>query len=200
MAARRQRHYLVFAGVNGAGKSTLYRSGIWRRAHLPKRMHRVNSDELLRKSGGDWASSKDQLAAMREAVRFIDGYLERGISFNQETTLAGKKSLRDIRRAKASGYTVTMFYVGVDDADIASKRIQGRVQIGGHGIEPADVKRRYHTSLANLNAAIELCDEVYLFDNTTLLTYACSFAHGVFCHYGSTRPDSWVAREVFDLT
>ena len=188
----RQPWYLVFAGVNGAGKSTLYRSNAWKRDGQPKRMKRVNSDEILRKQGGHWESQADQMTAMREAVRRIAEYLDRGLSFNQETTLAGKKSLLDLRRAKAVGYRVVMFYVGVDDAEIAQQRIRQRVEWGGHNINPKDVQRRYHVSLKQLQQARELCDELYLFDNTTALTYACAFERGVFCHFGQPRPGSWV--------
>jgi predicted ABC-type ATPase len=192
------RDYLIFAGVNGAGKSTLYHSGVWRRPHFPKAMHRVNSDEILLEQGGEWSSPKDQFAAMKEAVKRIDAYFQRGISFNQETTLAGKKSLNDLRKARERGYRVIMFYVGVDDPIIAVQRIQGRIDAGGHGIAPEDVRRRYRVSLNALLKAIDLCNEVYLFDNTQKLAYACSFKNGVFVHYGHSHRDSWVMREVFD--
>jgi predicted ABC-type ATPase len=134
------------------------------------------------------------MLAMRESVRRIAEYLGRGLSFNQETTLAGKKSLLDIRRAKEAGYHIVMFYVGVDDAGIAQQRIARRVEWGGHGIKPEDVQRRYHISLNQLRQAKELCDELYLFDNTTALTYACSFKRGILCHFGKLRPGSWVER------
>jgi predicted ABC-type ATPase len=194
----RTKDYLVFAGVNGAGKSTLYHSNIWRRPHFPKTMCRVNSDEILREQGGEWSSPKDQFVAMREAVRRIDEYFRHGVSFNQETTLAGKKSLKDLQRAKGLGYRIIMFYVGLDDPTVAIQRIQKRVDVGGHGIAPEDVQRRYKASLGALLRAIELCDETYLFDNTQMLSYACSFKDGVLVHYGRSHRDSWVMREVFD--
>ena len=55
-------------------KSTLYHSGIWRINGFSSEMRRVNSDEILRSKNGDWSSTGDQLAAMREAVRRIDEY------------------------------------------------------------------------------------------------------------------------------
>ena len=101
------KEYIVFAGVNGAGKSTLY--------HYIKDVpgKRINSDEILKANGGDWRNNTDQAKAMKEAVKRISDYLKQGISFNQETTLAGYSIINNIKKAKEQGYTVKVFYVGL---------------------------------------------------------------------------------------
>lgn len=122
------KKYVLIAGVNGAGKSTLYQtlSGI-------KKMPRVNTDEIV-KEFGDWRSLEDTLKAGKMAIKLINGYFAEGKSFNQETTLCGRAALKNIRTAKEKGYFVELHYVGVDSAEIAKKRVQMRVQRGGHGI------------------------------------------------------------------
>ena len=174
----KEKFYIVFAGVNGAGKSTLYHSGLWRRAEFPEEMERVNSDEILRQTGGEWGNTADQLRAMKEAVRRIEENFILGISFNQETTLAGRKCIQDIKRALDLGFKVVMFYIGVNHPDIANNRIAHRVSVGGHSIEPEVVGRRYKASLGNLQIAIEICNEVYLFDNSYELTFMRAYRQG----------------------
>ena len=48
--------YTLIAGVNGAGKSTFYNLG----TILPRDQKRINSDEILRESKGDWKNLCDQ--------------------------------------------------------------------------------------------------------------------------------------------
>jgi len=171
--------YIIFAGINGAGKSTLYRSGAWQRPDFPKDMERINSDEILKANCGDWSSQADQIHAMKEAVKRIDACFELGCSFNQETTLAGKRCIQDIIRAHGLGFKVIMFYIGVNNPQIANTRIAYRVSVGGHSIAPDIVERRFTASISNLKTAISICDEVYLFDNSFELTLIMAYRKGV---------------------
>lgn len=176
--SEQQMHYLVFAGINGAGKSTLFQTGLWLREEFSYDMKRVNSDEILRLNKGDSNNRSDQLKAMRAAVLMISEYFTHGQSFNQETTLSGYKSVRDIQKAVSLGYKVIMYYVGVNNPEIASARIKHRASIGGHYIEPEIVERRSVNSLMNLKAVLKFCDEAYLFDNTFDLVLVRSYRKG----------------------
>ena len=102
------KKYILIAGVNGAGKSTLYQT-----IDSLKLMERVNTDEIVR-SFGDWKSPSDVMKAGKIAVKKIQNYFERGISFNQETTLCGNSILKNIKKAKDLGYVVELHYVGVE--------------------------------------------------------------------------------------
>lgn len=157
-----EKKYIIFAGVNGSGKSTLYTSIIENFTC----MERVNSDEILKANKGDWRDIGEQARAMKEAVRRINHYLDAGISFNQETTLTGHNIINNIARAKERGYVVEMYYVGVENVDIAIKRVNERVKRGGHGISEDDIRRRYEKSLDNLKKVIPMCDKVAVYDNT----------------------------------
>lgn len=75
--------YILIAGVNGAGKSTLF--------HVLdelKDMPRVNTDEIV-KQFGDWNNISDTFKAGKQAVKMINDFFDKGITFNQETTLCG---------------------------------------------------------------------------------------------------------------
>ena len=164
--------YILIAGVNGAGKSTFYHSDY----HIGdffefcdsasfQNIQRVNADEILREFG-DWRNPKDGMEAGRIAVKKVRKFFRDGVSFCQETTLCGRGIVRNIVTAKANGYKVGIIYVGIQDSDLAVARVAQRVRNGGHGVEPADIRRRYYESLSNLNAVMSQCDGVLFFDNT----------------------------------
>lgn len=63
MSDKRTPSMFVIAGVNGAGKSTLYEV----HPELFSNTERINADEVLRQSGGDWRNPNDNFKAMKEA-------------------------------------------------------------------------------------------------------------------------------------
>ena len=129
------KKYIVLGGVNGAGKSTLYQV-----SDNLKKMPRVNTDEIV-KELGDWRNLSDVLKAGKIAVRLIDEYFSKGVSFNQESTLCGKSIIKNFKRAKQLGYTIELHYVGVDSAETAKQRVEERVRNGGHGIRLRILKK-----------------------------------------------------------
>lgn len=108
----------------------------------------------------------------------INGYFEKGISFSQETTLCGNSILKNIQRAKKLGYTLEMYYVGVESPEIAIERVNHRVSLGGHGISEEDIRRRYDESLKNLQKVVALFDKVYIYDNTEDFVRVASYVDG----------------------
>ncbi len=124
-------------------------------------------------------------------------YLSEGISFHQETTLAGKAIFRTIREAKKSGFEVVMYYVGLDTPDIAKVRVRARVQSGGHGVEDAVIEKRFAASLEHLKLAVALCDAVHFYDNSgESLRYVLSIERGVIKEREAILPP-WM-QNVFD--
>ena len=154
------KRYILIAGVNGAGKSTLYQT-----LDSLQGMRRINIDEIVREFG-NWKNPDDIMKAGRIAVALIKEYFEKGLSFNQETTLCGKSILRNIKYAKQLGYNIELHYVGIDSPELAKQRIAYRVAHGGHGIPDRDVERRFVESRDQLKKILPLCDVAVLYDNT----------------------------------
>lgn len=157
--------YIIVAGPNGAGKSTLYQA----RPELFENSYRVNADEILRKNFGDWRNLSDNGRAMKEVIRTMDRLIHEGVSFHQETTLAGstKGYIRRIQRAKEEGFLIKLFYVGIESPELAIERVNKRVLLGGHGIEESLIRKRYHKSLDHFAELVGYCDVVLVFDNTS---------------------------------
>lgn len=153
--------FTLFAGVNGAGKSTLF--SVDTAADLGVRL---NTDEIVKERGWDWRDASAQLRAGRELLRRQKECLEKGISFNQETTLSGVSILKAVQTAKERGYLIRMRYVGVNSPAIAKERVAKRIAMGGHGVSGETIDRRFDTSKDNLKKVFPLCDTVNIYDNS----------------------------------
>lgn len=155
------KKYTLYAGVNGAGKSTMYSI-----IKLDGHEERVNSDEILVSNGGNWKNEKDQIQAGIEAVKRINRYIKEGVSFNQETTLAGRSILGTIQKARENGFFVIIYYIGLNSPDLAIERVNSRVKGGGHGISEDVIRKRYDASLFMLKGVLSLCDFAMIYDNS----------------------------------
>lgn len=177
------KRYVLLAGVNGAGKTTLYQTNL----HLSD-MPRINIDEMVRDIG-TWRNSRDIFEAGKKAIREIDRCLNENISFNQETTLCGKSITRYIKRAKEAGYTIEIYYVGVDSYQIAIDRVNQRIKDGGHGVPEKDIVKRYDESLKRLRELLPLCDKLDLYDNSKEFKLIASYQYNSWTIISNTIPE-----------
>lgn len=149
----------VVAGANGAGKSTLTKLSS---VNIPL----IDPDAIARAIAPENPESA-ALAAGRKAIELARFYIQSGSSFVVETTLAGNTYLNLMREVKALGWSVSLTYVGIDDPITNVQRVRSRVKVGGHDVPREDILRRYDRSLANLNKAAKIVDELILYDNST---------------------------------
>lgn len=155
------RNFYLFARVNGAGKSTLF-SII---TEDIKETFRINTDEIVKKIG-NWKNEADQIKSAKIAIKLRNEYIEKGLSFNEETTLTGKTILKLIDKLKSKNYKLHLFYIGINSVDIVKERIRNRVLRGGHDIPDKIVEKRYNESLKNLLKILNKFDNVTVYDNT----------------------------------
>ncbi len=152
----------MIAGPNGAGKSTL--TG----RYLAGRLLIVNPDVLAQEFDPVTPTRRSiRLQAGREAVHRQEALLTARADFAIETTLSGHRELALIQRARATGYKVTLVYIGIDTPGLAKMRISQRVAEGGHSVLPEDVERRYHRSRATLITTLQTVDRAFVVDNST---------------------------------
>lgn len=173
--------YTIIAGVNGAGKSSLTGSLKYQRRDLGKV---IDVDRLAMQHGGFIEGGK---AAIAMQERFI----EEGISFTQETTLSGQRTVRMAKQARDAGYYVRLFYVGISSAEESIKRIENRVAKGGHNIPEDDVRRRFKERFDALARVLEYCDEAVFFDNENGFVEVGRYENGAFYPVGDYRP-AWL--------
>jgi predicted ABC-type ATPase len=155
--------FTVIAGANGCGKSTLTR---WAKAYL-QQSAMLDPDAVAVKFRAESDIELSDIEAGKEVIRSAHAFLDGRVSFSVETTLSGGTYLRMLDRARKSGYTTRLFYIGTESVDINIVRIRARVLQGGHDVPIEDQLRRYPRSFRNLQPAIMLADECVLFDNST---------------------------------
>ncbi len=88
--------------------------------------------------------------------------------FTIETVMSHPSKLDYIRRAKAKGYRVYLYFVSTEDPSVNVSRVEYRVSSGGHSVPKDKIVERYNRSLENLYEALTLSDRAYIFDNSQI--------------------------------
>lgn len=160
---------IFVCGCNGSGKSTFIKHELQNKAGLvlidPDRAAKIHDYSSI--DAGKWS------------IRELQSLLNARASFVKESTLTSKGDFKYASMAKNLGYTLCLVYIGVDSAEYAIQRIRARVASGGHDIPEETVRRRFDTSIAALNRAIDVFDFVSVYDNTgTDYILVAQFNHG----------------------
>jgi predicted ABC-type ATPase len=155
---------LVIAGPNGSGKTTVtirLKTERWSDG-----VEYLNADDIAEQRFGGWNSPQ----AIIDAANWVDERREallgaaQGIAF--ETVFSSPAKIDFLQRAKGRGYFLRFFFIGTSDPRINAARVANRVIAGGHTVPIDKIVQRYTRSMANLAGAIQLCDRVYIYDNS----------------------------------
>jgi len=153
----------IVAGPNGAGKTTFAKK------FLPEQVHClefVNADLIA----AGLSPLNVKAAEVRAGWLMLDRIHElagQKKDFAFETTLAGLSYVNFLKKMKAGGYEIHLFYLWISDAKLALKRIAERVKAGGHDVPAKVVERRFAKSLNNLFKIYwNLAESVSLIDNS----------------------------------
>jgi predicted ABC-type ATPase len=153
---------IVIAGPSGSGKSR----------HFPARDFDVaffNVDDRCAELNHDSYHATPpgvRAQAQRECEQFIADCTANGTSFAVETTLRTPIALAQAAHARAAGFVVKMIFVATDDVHDNVLRVARRALDGGHSAPAARILEIYEHSLRNLASALDVFDEVVLYDNT----------------------------------
>ncbi|MBQ1506860.1 MAG: zeta toxin family protein [Ruminococcus sp.] len=144
---------LVFAGPNGSGKSTIT-------AGINVIGEYINADLIQRELGCD------ALEAAQIATKTREYFLEKEKSFTFETVMSTPEKIDFLKRAHEKQYRIICIYVLTYDPAINIKRVKKRVANGGHSVPEDKIVTRYTRALRLLPQLFEVCDELYIFDNS----------------------------------
>jgi predicted ABC-type ATPase len=167
MMRRKEGHaplLIVIAGPNGSGKTTIT-SEVLKSEWMEDAVY-INPDNVALKEFGDWNSPE----AVRKAAMYCEEWrercLENGESLIFETVMSTPGKLDFIRRAKAAGYFVRVFFVSTSNPAINAARIACRVMKGGHDVPIAKIVSRYSKSILNCKEIGREVDRLYVYDNS----------------------------------
>ncbi len=130
-----------------------------------KTLEFVNADEIARglspfnPEGVAFQAGKIMLERLKDL-------LSRKKSFAFETTLSGSTYINFIQLAKSEGYDITLFFIWLNNVNLAKERVAERVRKGGHNIPEDVVGRRYIKGIKNLEKYLLEADDWYIYDNS----------------------------------
>jgi len=152
---------VVIAGPSGSGKSR----------HFPARDFGAAffnvDDRCAELNGGSYHATPVAIRkqAQAECEQFINDCTARGISFAVESTLRTTIAIEQAARARAVGFRATMVFVATDNVEENIRRIERRGLLGGHSASEGRIRQIYESSLRNLRVALDVFDELRLYDN-----------------------------------
>lgn len=160
----RQTSISVIAGTNGAGKSSILgeylrqNGGAYFNPDEIARQLRERHPNLNQAEANSlaWKAGRDLLAAA----------IEQEHDFVFETTLGGNTIPRLLADAASRGRHVVIWYIGLDSPETHIRRVEARVQHGGHSIPEAKIRERFIRSRENLISLLPMLRECRLFDNS----------------------------------
>lgn len=164
--------YTIIGGVNGVGKSSL--TGVLKSCM-------TDLGVIVNLDNGE------------NAVRLIEDCIAKHVSFTQETTLDRHRIRQTARRVRDAGYSVRLFYVGLDTAGESLRRIANRVSKGGHDVPSGDVERRFLHRWAAVAEILPYCDEAVFYDNDNGFAEVASYRNGELVLEGDYRP-CWIVQ------
>ena len=174
--------YTIIGGVNGTGKSSL--TGVLK-AQRNDLGRIIDVDIIAAQNGGS------AILGGKIALERIREWLDRGLSFTQETTLSGRKTEVTVQQARERGSIIRLFYVGLDSAEECLQRIENRVAHGGHDIREEDVLRRFAGRWEAVAKILPYCEEAHFFDNYNGFVEVAEYVNGELIVKGSKLP-LWV--------
>ncbi len=174
--------YTIIGGVNGTGKSSL--TGVLK-AQRNDLGRIIDVDKITAQNGGS------AIQGGKIALERIQDCLNKGVSFTQETTLSGRRTETTAAQARERGYSVRLYYVGLDSAEECLQRIENRVAHGGHDIREADVLRRFEGRWEAVAKVLPYCDEAHFFDNYNGFVEVAEYVNGELSVKGDKLP-LWV--------
>ena len=140
------RRLYIISGCNGAGKTTASYTVL---PDMLSCREFVNADEIA-KGLSPFNPESVAIEAGRIMLARIRELMVQGVDFAFETTLASRSYVNLIRAAQQQGYRVTLVYFWLNSPELAVSRVASRVASGGHGIDEATIRRRYHSGIYNL--------------------------------------------------
>lgn len=154
----------LLAGPNGAGKTTFYDRVLGPATGLPF----INADRIAAERWPDDPAAHGYEAAALAAERRREAIAE-GRSFASETVFSHPSKLELLRSAGEAGYRRHLYVILIPE-ELAVRRVEVRVETGGHGVPEEKVRARFHRLWQLLRQGIDLVEDARVLDNSRAAT------------------------------
>lgn len=128
----------------------------------------IRQNLIIKNNCFQWLGTTEHLSYISAAIAdFLrNEMLQSESSFSCETVFSHPSKLDFLRRAKASGFKIYLYFIATKNPVINIGRVENRVKCGGHDVPQNKITERYYKTMDNLYDALCLSDEVFLFDNS----------------------------------
>lgn len=103
--------------------------------------------------------------AIADYEAFIAEHIRTGKSLSIEVTRAKEITFDQAADARQRHFRIHLTYIAAEPEDCL-QRVANRVDMGGHGNSPVELRKTYAASMANLPRAIREFDFVQVYDNS----------------------------------
>ena len=174
----------VVGGTNGVGKSTI------REELLGSSIPYINADFIAKELKAQHAPLMLAELARQYGSEQMKKYIAAGESFAFENNLHDPKTYQWLEEMQKKGYRIEIYYIGVSNLQITTKRIQERVKRGEHHVPPDEVFARFENGLKLLRQYFSMPDKILFIDNTVISLICLQAEKGViYLHQGVVK---WV--------
>lgn len=156
--------FLLLAGPNGSGKSTVSRTirKLW------PQIYYISPDDVVKDVS---AEVTDPWERHLRAIQLVDEVLmeafQQGESVMLETVMSSDHKWTYLQDAHRHGLKTIGIFVSTRDVEVNIARVAKRVREGGHDVPVEKIRDRYVQSMNRLGKLIALCDQCYVYDNST---------------------------------
>ena len=184
----------VLAGPPGAGKSSVLNKA------FAENMPVLDLDQIVRDM-----EQRDISNVAHNATQWfeqaIGHFISQKLSFGYETNFHANVLDADgiLARARREGYTMQLFYVGLQSPEDCRKRVQDRVARGGHYVPLRVIEERFYKALANLREHFCFFERVNIYDNAEDTTRLVLMAEKGRVTYRDEQMPPWVANALAGL-
>ncbi len=156
------KNVYIIAGPNGSGKTTFAKT------FLPQyvKCDRFINADLIAAGLSPFSPEQVAIKSGKLVLEQIKEYAENNVDFGFETTMSGVTYLKYFKMLKEKGYSINIFFLWINSAQLAIARVKDRVVAGGHNVPIEDIKRRFERSVNKFFYEYRLlADKWILFNN-----------------------------------
>ena len=191
---------IIICGINGAGKTTFYYEQVKPLLDKSGREYPfVNADEMEEAKFPNEVG-KHSLEMSKLATEIRGQYIKAGQSFITETVFSHESKNQLVEDAQKAGFEVMLNHIYVSSAELAYKRVRGRVGSGGHDVHKDKIFSRYDRTVSNIQKASMVADRTYVWDNSrqsghsgVIYRFVMTMAKGKITRLANSIPD-WAYR------
>ena len=153
--------FTIVMGCDGVGKTA------WKRDNYDLLPSRYFDRDSFAGGIGDWNSPEAHARTRVYVDAQIEESIDQRLDFGTEITDSSQPALALMERVIKAGYRVEGVFLGTNDPQINTDRIEHRVFAGtGHMVDPKRIPERWRSSLSNLRHSAERFDLLRLLDNS----------------------------------